>query len=213
MARHGWPFMGELGLVVDAVQGWGWGVGELAIGAEPVQVRRSAVANEERVRRCCPLTLAGVASRSRSGRGVARVHARGGVCCGAWVTSSRCRGERWCVEQSVASRRCLLCFLHRAIPDGSAWRRVADGEHASELCSAWVTSTRGRGKREGCRARRGVASASRPCSPWGRPVRQCATGGIGVAHATLHLRVNELVSFAIIHVCEVGGRSGSYGSD
>jgi hypothetical protein len=77
MARHGWPFMGELGLVVDAVQGWGWGVGELAIGAEPVQVRRSAVANEERVRRCCPLTLAGVASRSRSGRGVARVHARG----------------------------------------------------------------------------------------------------------------------------------------
>ena len=36
MARLGWPFMGELGLVVDAVQGWGWGVGELAIGAEPV---------------------------------------------------------------------------------------------------------------------------------------------------------------------------------
>ena len=31
MARLGWPFMGELGLVVDAVQEWGWGVGEHAI--------------------------------------------------------------------------------------------------------------------------------------------------------------------------------------
>jgi hypothetical protein len=76
--------------------------------------------------------------------------------CGGVVSSSGAEGRGGCTGHSVASRRCLLCFLHRASTDGSAWRRIADGEHASVLGSAWFTSTSGRGKREGCRARRGV---------------------------------------------------------
>ena len=42
VVRLGWPFIGELGLVVDAVQGWGWGVGERGIGGatpQPLPVR------------------------------------------------------------------------------------------------------------------------------------------------------------------------------
>ena len=112
MARLGWPFMGELGLVVDAVQGWGWGVGELAIGAELVQVRRSAVANGERVRWCSSLTpgRGGVARRALAvvWRGCTQ-----GVGCAAVLGSPRAGAEG---RGGVSSR---------------AWRRVAASSASS----------------------------------------------------------------------------------
>ena len=77
MARLGGLFMGEHGLVVDVAQGRSWGVGELAIGGVSARVRSDAVANGEWARRCSSLTMAVVASHACSGRGVARVHAKG----------------------------------------------------------------------------------------------------------------------------------------
>jgi hypothetical protein len=106
MARLGGLFMGEHGLVVDVAQGRSWGVGELAIGGVSARVRSDAVANGEWARRCSSLTMAVVASHACSGRGVARVHAKG---------------------REVLRRSGRFEQVQRGEGDalGAAWRRVA----------------------------------------------------------------------------------------